>query len=127
MATLREIMTESVFTVGPDATVADVAREMVEGRFGSAVILENGWIAGIFTERDVVRAAASGQDLSGEPVRQWMTKDPMAVPADTEVGEAMQLMASNGFRHLPVAEGRDLLGIVSLRDVLATRIARAPR
>ena len=127
MATLSEIMTKDVATAEPTASVADVARAMMKGRFGSVIIFESGWIAGIFTERDVLRAAASGKDLNAEPVAEWMTPDPQTVDAGMEADEAAGIMASQGFRHLPVVDGKDLLGIVSLRDVLATRIARTPR
>lgn len=127
MATLGEIMTEDVATTEPTTSVAEVAQAMVKGRFGSVIILEGGWIAGIFTERDVLRAAASGKDLNAEPVAEWMTRDPQTVEAGMEADEAAGIMATQGFRHLPVVKGKELLGIVSLRDVLATRIARAPR
>src|SRR3989442_10597275 len=100
---------------------------MVKGRFGSAVIVEAGWLVGIFTERDVLRAAASGKDLSATPVSEWMTRDPQTATADMDSEEAAQIMVSNGFRHLPVMDGKTVLGIVSLRDVLGARIARSAR
>jgi CBS domain-containing protein len=127
MPSLDEVMTRDVYTTTSETTVSDVADAMVRGRFGSALVLESGWLAGIFTERDALRAVASGEDLASSPVSRWMTRDPRTVTADMEVADAAQLMAENGFRHLPVVDGKELLGIVSLRDVLATRIARAPR
>lgn len=127
MTTLTEIMTTDVFTTDPATTVSEVAAAMVKGRFGSAIIIDGGWIAGIFTERDVLRAAASGKDLASTPVTEYMTPDPMTVDGGLSADEAAQIMASQGFRHLPVTEGKRLLGIVSLRDVLSTKIARSPR
>ena len=127
MTKLKDIMTTEVFTTGPDATVTEVAEAMVRGRFGSAIVIHGSWVDGIFTERDVLRAAASGKDLNALTVGEWMTKDPMTVGPDMESEEALQLMAANGFRHLPVVDGKDVLGIVSLRDVMSTRIARSPR
>ena len=124
MATLKEIMTSDVFTIERDATVADVAAQMLKGRVGSAVVMDGSWVTGIFTERDVVRAAASGKDLTSSKVRDWMTSDPVTVEGGLEAEEAAELMMSNGFRHLPVLEGQTLVGIVSLRDVLRTRIRR---
>jgi CBS domain-containing protein len=113
--TLKEIMTSDVFTIERDATVADVAGIMLKRRLGSAVVMDGSWVSGIFTERDVVRAAR---------VSDWMTSDPVTVEGGLEAEEAAELMMSNGFRHLPVLEGQALVGIVSLRDVIRTRIRR---
>lgn len=124
MPSLNEIMTSDVFTTSKDATVADVAGSMLKGRFGSAIVMEGSWVSGIFTERDVLRAAASGRDLTSAKVSEWMTSDPVTVDGSMDADEASQIMMSNGFRHLPVVEGQTLLGIVSLRDVLRTRIRR---
>ncbi|HET9671285.1 MAG TPA: CBS domain-containing protein [Actinomycetota bacterium] len=124
MPFLKEIMTDDVFTTSKDATVAEVATSMLKGRFGSAVVMDGSWVSGIFTERDVLRAAASGRDLTASSVADWMTVDPVTVEGGIDADEAAELMMSNGFRHLPVVEGQTLLGIVSLRDVLRTRIRR---
>jgi CBS domain-containing protein len=124
MATLKEIMTNDVFTIERNATVADVAASMQKARVGSAVVMEGAWVSGIFTERDVVRAAGSGKDLTSSKVADWMTSDPVTVEGGMEAEEAAEIMMANGFRHLPVLEGQTLVGIVSLRDVLRTRIRR---
>ena len=127
MASLGEIMTKDVYTTTGETPVLAAAQAMVKGRFGSAVIVEGGWLVGIFTERDVLRAAASGKDLSATPVSEWMTKDPQTATAEMESEEAAQIMAANGFRHLPVMDGNNVLGVVSLRDVMGARIGRAVR
>ncbi|MGH2658412.1 MAG: CBS domain-containing protein [Actinomycetota bacterium] len=124
MATLKEIMTRDVFTTTGEASVAEVANSMVKGRFGSAVVMEGSWLIGIFTERDVLRAAASGADLTSSPVSEWMTGDPVTAGSDMDADEAAEIMMGQGFRHLPVVEGKTLLGIVSLRDILRVRIRR---
>ena len=124
MAILKEIMTGQVFTTTSDTPVAEVASSMLKGRFGSAVVMEGSWLSGIFTERDVLRAAASGSDLTSSPVSEWMTSDPVTADADMDADEATEVMMSRGFRHLPVVEGKTLIGIVSLRDILRTRIRR---
>jgi len=125
MPTLGEIMTQDVYSAAGETPVVTAAQTMVKGRFGSAVVLEAGWLVGIFTERDVLRAAASGKDLSTTTVSEWMTREPKTATADMEADEAAQIMAANGFRHLPVLDGKTVLGIVSLRDVLGVRIGRA--
>ena len=124
MPAIEEIMTNDVFTTSKDAVVSEVAGSMLKGRFGSAVVMDGSWVSGIFTERDVLRAAASGRDLASARVVDWMTSDPVTVEGGMDADEAAELMMSNGFRHLPVVEGQTLLGIVSLRDVLRTRIRR---
>ena len=124
MATLKEIMTAEVFTTTGDVSVAEVATSMVKGRFGSAVVMDGSWLVGIFTERDVLRAAASGGDLNSSPISEWMTPDPVTAGPDMDASEAAEVMMSQGFRHLPVVEGKALMGMVSLRDILRVRIRR---
>lgn len=125
MARLDQIMTREVFTTAPDAKVVDVAKSMVKGRFGSAIVMQSSWIAGIFTERDVLRAAAAGADPNTASVGDWMTKDPVTVSPDIDSEEAAQMMVTHGFRHLPVVEGKEVAGIVSLRDVLSARLRKS--
>ena len=72
----------------------------------------------------MLRAAASGDDLTASAVSKWMTKDPTTAAPDDDSEDAAQVMLSGGFRHLPVAEGAGVAGIVSLRDVLSARIRR---
>jgi CBS domain-containing protein len=124
MPTLGEIMSKEVFAVAADASVSEVATGMVNGRFGSAVVMDGAWLIGIFTERDVLRAAAAGGDLTAASIRDWMTPDPVTAAPGMDANEAAEKMLSSGFRHLPVLEGNSVTGIVSLRDVLSTRIRR---
>jgi CBS domain-containing protein len=121
---LRDIMTTEVLTTSADRPVAEVTSMMVKIRVGSVVVMQGSWLAGILTERDVLRAAASGSDLTKSPVSEWMTRNPITATPDTTIGEAAEVMLSNGFRHLPVVEGRELKGMVSIRDVLASGIRR---
>ena len=127
MPALRDIMTSEVFTTTSDASVVDVSRSMAKGRFGSALVMDGSWLAGIFTERDVLRAVASGNDLNRAQVKEWMTANPLTSNPETDSEEAAAIMLANGFRHLPITEGSSVLGIVSLRDVLSARIRRRPR
>ena len=105
-AVLRDLMNANVVTTTPDATVTEAAASMVRARVGSAVVMQGSFLAGILTERDVLRAAASAEDLRRSPVSAWMTRDPQSASPDTSAEEATQLMLLNGFRHLPVVEGR---------------------
>jgi CBS domain-containing protein len=122
--TLRDLMTTRVVAVSPGDPVADAAAAMIRAKAGSALVMQGRFLAGILTERDVLRAAASGSDLTNSPVSAWMTEDPEPACPDTTVEDAMQLMLLHGFRHLPVLEGREVRGVVSLRDLAAARIRR---
>jgi CBS domain-containing protein len=125
MATLGDIMTKDVFVVSADTPVAQVAQAMVKGRFGSALVTVGSMLIGIFTERDVLRAAASGADLTTATISGWMTRDPETSTAGADAEDAAQAMLSGGFRHLPVLDGNAVVGVVSLRDVLSSRIRRS--
>ena len=122
--TVHDLMTTRVVSASPDDPVAVAAAAMIQQKAGSALIMQGRILSGILTERDVLRAAASGSDLANSPVSAWMTKDPEPASPDTTVEEAIQLMLLHGFRHLPVLEGREVRGVVSLRDLAATRIRR---
>ena len=124
MPSLGEIMSKDPFSVSSSAAVSEVAAAMDKGRVGSALVMDGSWLAGIFTERDVLRAAGSGRDLTASRVADWMTPDPVTAEAGMEAEEALQVMLSRGFRHLPVVEGAKVTGLVSLRDVLSTRVRR---
>ncbi len=122
--TLAAIMTSDVFVTTPDASVSDTAASMLRRRFGSAIVMQGSMLIGILTERDVLRAAASGRDLASSRVSEWMTPDPVTVGMEMDVDEAIELMMRNGFRHLPVMRGGQLAGVVSLRDIVRTQIGR---
>jgi CBS domain-containing protein len=124
VALMRDIMSGDVVKTSAETPVAEVAREMVKARVGSAIVMQGSWLIGILSERDVLRAAASGKDLTASPASDWMTKDPTTATPDTTSDEAAQLMLQGGFRHLPVVEAREVKGVVSIRDLLAARIRR---
>lgn len=124
MVEVREVMSPDVATVASDASVSDAAKVMVKGGFGSVIIVHGKMLVGILTERDVLRAAANETDLSTASVEDWMTPAPETAEPDLETEDAAGMMLSRGFRHLPVTQDGDLVGIVSLRDVLSARIGR---
>ena len=124
MATIADVMTKDVVTLSADSTVGDAAQVMVRGGFGSVIVVHGRMLLGILTERDVLRAAASEDDLRSALVERWMTPDPDTSEPDLDTEEAAGLMLSRGYRHLPVVVDGDLVGMVSLRDVLSARIAR---
>lgn len=124
MPALREIMNTRLVTAEPESTITDAAARMVAAGTGSSVVMQGSFLVGILTERDVLRAAASGEDLREAKVSEWMTPDPQAAGPDATPEEAAQLMLLGGFRHLPVVDGREVCGVVSLRELFAARIRR---
>jgi CBS domain-containing protein len=109
-------MSGELVAVNPSTTVAEAATTMAERRVGSALVMEDG-LVGIFTERDIVRALSQDFDAPGHPVEQWMTRNPTTISPDAPVQEALDMMLSAGFRHLPVMDGDQVIGVVSIRDL----------
>jgi CBS domain-containing protein len=117
MTTVGDIMTTALFSIEPATTVAEAATVMGERRIGSALVMEGDRLLGIFTERDIVRALGQHFDAAGHAVSEWMTADPTTVPPATAAQEALRTMLDRGFRHLPVTEGDQVIGVVSMRDL----------
>jgi CBS domain-containing protein len=105
--------------VGPETTLGDAAEVLISRSVGALAVVDGRRLAGIVTDRDLVRALAEGADIE-EPVSKWMTDGPDTVSPDVSVSEAADWLLETGYRHLPVALGDELLGIVDIRDVLWT-------
>jgi CBS domain-containing protein len=117
MTAVGEIMTKELVTVESGATVAEAATVMGERKVGSALVIDGGELVGIFTERDIVRALSQDFDAPGHPITHWMTRDPATISPETTVHEALDVMLTRGFRHLPVVDGTSPVGMVSMRDL----------
>jgi CBS domain-containing protein len=92
---------------------------MVERNIGAVPVVHNGKLVGIFSERDLMRrVVAEGRDCRTTCMAEVMTDDPMTVSLTEDLGSCMALMRRHGFRHLPVCHEGQLVGIVSLRDIL---------
>lgn len=103
---------------GPETTLQDVSEAMLATQVGSVGVVEGRRLTGIITERDVLRAAADGVDPVTEIVRDWMTADPDVFSPEAQVREAAEWLLETGYRHMPVMEDGELLGIVSIKDIL---------
>jgi CBS domain-containing protein len=126
MGTLAEIVRPNFITVAPEDTLGEVAEKMTTQNVGAVIVKDHGRLIGILTERDMLRAMAARVHTSDARVRQWMTVDPITASVDMALDEAAQVMLDNGFRHLPVVDGQNVLGVVSLRRVLGGRRRPAP-
>ena len=122
---LLDICAADPATVSLTASAADAIEAMINRRMGAAAIIdENGIIAGIFTERDVMRKVAlSGRDPHKIPVREVMTAPVVMATKSTSIAEALQVMIDTQKRHLPVTEeDGKLLGMLSIRHVLERNV-----
>ncbi len=117
MATVETIMTSDLLRVAGDAALPDAAREMDGRRVGAALVFDGERLVGIFTERDILRAVARGALETGT-VADWMTHHPETIEASDSTGHAAAMMIHGGFRHLPVADGENVVGIISIRDLM---------
>jgi CBS domain-containing protein len=126
MRSVRQILDGKdtpLVTVGPDDPVLDALRRMAESGVGAVLVMENGALTGILTERDYARKIVlQGRASATTPVRTIMTSPVRTVTPDQRAGECMQLMSDHRFRHLPVVEDGVLLGVVSIGDLLKTVI-----
>ena len=121
MGTLGEIVKPDFITVAPEDTLGEVAERMSAKNVGAVVVKDFGRLIGVLTERDMLRAMAARVHTSDARVRQWMTEDPITATPETTFEEASTIMLEKGFRHLPVMDGDNVLGIVSLRRVMGGR------
>ncbi len=113
------VVAEQVLATFPrSASVRDAAMTMAERRIGAVLVVEDGRLVGIFTERDVVtRVVARGGDPDRTTLGEVMTPDPDTIGPDDSVAYALERMSQAGYRHLPVIDGGELIGIVSIRDL----------
>jgi CBS domain-containing protein len=116
MATIGEVMSRNLLTVEEEMTLVETAAAMNERQVGAVLVVRGGKLQGILTERDILRAAATGE-LAGT-VSAWMTRHPETVEADETAQHAGVIMIHGGFRHLPVLDGETPIGIVSIRDLM---------
>jgi CBS domain-containing protein len=110
---------QSIVSVETNQPVLQVAHLMVENNIGAVPVLSQGELVGIFSERDLMtRVVVAGKDPARTPVSEVMTDDPLTVAPDDDLETCMTLMRRHSFRHVLVCQGRQLRGIVSLRDLL---------
>src|SRR6202167_473163 len=115
---VRDLMTSPPVTCAAGHTLAEAARAMQQADTGSVVVTDEGKVVGILTERDLLRAAAGEGNPDREPVRLWMTSRPDVLGPDERADAAWASLTSHHYRHLPVVDGDECVGVVSLRDLM---------
>jgi CBS domain-containing protein len=120
-------MSTVVLTIGPTHSLRDAARQMSARKIGAAVVMDPERAQpGIITERDVLDAVAGGQDLDVEQVGSHLTEDIVAASPDWSLDDAASAMVAGGFRHLVVCEGSEVVGMLSVRDVVRVSFGVVP-
>ena len=115
---VAEVMSQPPVTCPADASLLEATSLMHRRQIGSVVVTDHHNVVGILTERDLLRAADHRADPLTESVSRWMTADPDVLAPGDEVGTAWSGLTHHHYRHLPVVENGDLVGVVSLRDLL---------
>src|SRR5215210_8263191 len=116
---VREGMSSVVLTVGPSHTLREAARLMAQRRVGAAVVMDpDSPGPGIITERDLLESIGRGEDPDQERVCDHLTSDIVFASPDWSLEEAAVAMVKGGFRHLVVCEGADMVGVLSVRDIV---------
>jgi CBS domain-containing protein len=118
MKLLRDVAISHLLTVGPGDSLSKAARSMIDRRVGAAVVMGNDKVAGIITERDVLRAVAEKKDMDATRVEEMMTPDVVSAAPGWDLVKAIDTMNEGNFRHLLVVEMDEPVGIVSLRDLM---------
>jgi citrate synthase len=117
MTSIASIMTSPPVTASVDDSFDNVVRRMHAGRVGSVLVLKGADLVGIVTERDVLRLSSEALD-GATPIGEVMTSPADAIDADVSLQDALTTMRERGYRHMPVTSAGDLLGVVSLRDLM---------
>ncbi len=128
METVRHILQtkgKNIWSVRPDATVLDALRLMDAKGVGALVVTQDNRLVGILSERDYARKVVlKGRSSKDTPVREIMTEQVYTVHPDQTLEECMELMSSKSIRHLPVMENDQVVGVISIRDVMSAIIHR---
>jgi CBS domain-containing protein len=116
---VRDGMSRVVLTIGPNHTLREAARLMADRNVGAAVVVDpDSPGPGIVTERDILRALAAGEDANTELVRDHLTDELISASPEWSLEQAAETMVEHGFRHLLVVNGADVLGVLSMRDIV---------
>jgi CBS domain-containing protein len=115
---------QGFLAIGPDATAYDALELMANKNIGALLVVENGRLIGVFSERDYARKVIlRGKSSKSTPVRELMSSPPISVASDTTLRDCMVLMTDKHIRHLPVLDHGTLMGVVSIGDVVHTIIS----
>lgn len=123
MKTVQQLLMEqplALWTIAPDASVYDALKQLSEAGIGALLVMDQGKLVGILSERDYARKVVlAGKSSKETPVREIMTANVLCVKPETTNEECMALMSQKNIRHLPVLSGKEVIGMLSMRDLVA--------
>jgi CBS domain-containing protein len=115
---LLRLKGDAVWFVKPDTAVIEALNELAQKDIGALLVLDGDRIAGILSERDVVRKIAeTGEFVLGHSVREFMTEEVLTISPTQTIEDCMQVMTDARIRHLPVVEAEQVIGVISIGDV----------
>jgi len=121
---VNDAMSTEVLTIGPTHTLREAAARMSSRKVGAAVVIDGDQDQpGIITERDILDAIGAGQDIDDERVQDHLTSDIVVASPDWPLEKAAAAMVGGGFRHLVVCRGRDIVGMLSVRDIVRVSVS----
>ena len=115
---LADIMATTFASVSPEMSIAEAARHMIEIDTGAAAVIEDGSLIGMISERDLLRFLSAGASPDAKVVDR-MTRHVLTASASTTLPEAMAMMVDGHFRHLPIVDHGRVIGMISMRDLMA--------
>ena len=116
---LRDVMTDQIVTLPPSASVMEAGKAMADNDIGNVIVVDEGAVAGILTDRDiVVRAIAKGTDPTKTRIGEIVSEDVQTLPADASIGDAVRMMSDRAIRRIPVVEDGRPVGVVSIGDLV---------
>jgi len=125
MVQVKQMVDRVLYLAGPSQTVAEVARQMAHKHIGAIVILDEGRLRGVFSERDLMmRVVVAGLDAENTPVERVMTTAVATVDEEDGLEQAMETMKARQCRHLPVLRGEEVVGFLSMRDLMHFELMR---
>jgi CBS domain-containing protein len=124
---LSDVMAIKTVNVDPGVPASKVAEQMIAAKVGSALVCDGPTLRGIITERDILRVVADGRDPASVRAGECMTPDPVCAGPDWDIEDAARLMLQRGIRHLPVTQEGNVVGVVSIRDLVRFGVAALGR
>ena len=121
--TVGQLIKRNVVYLPSSTNVSEASKVMATKHIGAVLVMDDGQLEGIFTERDaVIRVLAERRDPEATQLSEVMTRDPITIAPQSPATDALRLMSEVGFRHIPIAEGGEVYGVISIRDFVGVEL-----
>ncbi len=121
--TVGQLIKRNVVYLPSSTNVSEASKVMATKHIGAVLVMDDGQLEGIFTERDaVIRVLAERRDPEATQLSEVMTRDPITIAPHSAATDALRLMSEVGFRHIPIAEGGEVYGVISIRDFVGVEL-----